>query len=202
MYIYFFMFFSQVQFCQVSSLRDMYKGFKVAKSNPPSSHPFQLHAMSGELEIPGSGVYTPPPPQCAHFKRRSTLEALKKLLFIYLLIIMWFQVKHWTSQQEQSIQYSVTILKVSVLFFVMIFYYYFLYLSLFYSNIPSFDKFLQIRVRIFEIFYVDSYLRVIGFQKNLRTQFYEFKFSKRLRRGQVKVNFKFVYENSIFSYSK
>ena len=73
---------------------------------------------------------------------------------------------------------------------------------LFYSNIPPFDKFLQIRVRIFEILYVDSYLRVIGFQKNLRTYFYEFKFSKRLRRGEVKVNFKFVYENSIFSYSK
>ena len=38
--------------------------------------------MSRELEIPGSGVYTPPPPQCAHFKRRSTLEALKKLVHL------------------------------------------------------------------------------------------------------------------------
>ena len=67
----------------------MYKGFKVAKSTQPlSSHPFQLHVMSGELEIPRSGVYTPPPPQCAHFKRSSALEALKKLFcsFIYWLL--------------------------------------------------------------------------------------------------------------------
>ena len=44
--------------------------------------------MSGELEIPGSGVYTPPPPQCAHFERRFTLEALRKLFcsFIYRLL--------------------------------------------------------------------------------------------------------------------
>ena len=86
MYIYFFMFFSQVQFCQVSSLWDMYKGFKVARStHPHSSHPFQLHAMSGELEIPWSGVYTPMPSQCAHFKRRSTLEALRNC-FVHLSI--------------------------------------------------------------------------------------------------------------------
>ena len=67
----------------------MYKGFKVAKSTHlPSSRPFQLHAMSREFKIPGSGVYTPPPPQCAYFKKRSTLEALKKLFcsFIYWLL--------------------------------------------------------------------------------------------------------------------